>query len=409
MRIAVFHNYYKLPGGEDVVFELECKSLEERGHTVLPFVVRNSEVFRDAGALKKLHFAWKSADNRDIYRKVTRFLIEQKPDIGHVHNWFPVLSPSVYHAHRNQGIPVVQTLHNYRISCANGTFRRQGQDCHDCRPGRTLPAVRHKCYRDSRIGSLSWMRTVNKAWKNGTYLHKVDQYICPSQVVADQHLQLGLPAEKLTVVHNGSQELPRPSRSVADDFRSDALFIGRLTPEKGADIAIEAWKLLTQNLPNESTPILRIVGQGPDEQRLRSLAATTPNVHFCGQQPRERVAELLHQTKVLIFPSRWPEPFGLGMVEAFAAGCPVIASDCGAPAEIISNGVHGYLFPPGDAAALRDQIALLLHDPSLRDQMGVAARRHYVDHFTPEAHSRALLRCFEKVIATTNPAKERVL
>ncbi|MBC2603331.1 glycosyltransferase [Puniceicoccus vermicola] len=398
MRVAVFHNYYALPGGEDVVFELECKTLESMGHTVLPFVVRNSEVFGEASAFQKIGYAWRTPYNREIHREVSQFLKENKADIGHVHNWFPILSPAIYDAHHDCGIPVVQTLHNYRIGCASGTFRREEKSCHDCTPGHTLPSVRHKCYRNSRIGSLSWMRTVNRAWSNGTYTQTVDRYICPSQEVANQHRKMGLPDEKITIIPNGCERPVRESQISHQDSVSDALFVGRLTPEKGTDVAIEAWRILTKLFPPESPPTLRIVGQGPDEERLRTLAENIPGIHFCGQQPRERVTEFLHSTKALIFPSRWAEPFGLGMIEAFSAGCPVIASNCGAPAEIIKDGVQGFHFPVGSAPILSEKLTLLLSDSEMREQMGLAARQHYEANFTPEAHAEQLLSCFEKTL-----------
>ncbi len=397
MRIAIFHNYYKLPGGEDGVFELQCKTLRELGHQVFPYTVHNKEVFSNNSKFKALKVAWDSPHNRSSYKSVLAFLKRVKADIGHVHNWFPVISPAVYAAHKHLGIPVVQTLHNYRLSCAAGTHRLNGRACDLCEKGSRWNAVNNRCYKGSLLGSLVWKRLVDCGWRNGVFTKGVDHYVCPSEEVAKRHIAIGIPANKVSVVANACVDPLNGLANLSIKAGAGAMFLGRLVPEKGADIAIEGWKLLSVNTPSQNHP-LKVVGDGPERDRLQASAAAYGNISFTGQLSHELAQKEISKSSVLVFPSRWKEPFGLGVIEAMAAGRPVIASAIGAPADLVDHNVTGLLVQPDNPVALAEAAESLLRDPERMAKMGRAAREKYIKDFRPISHVHKLLSIYECLI-----------
>ena len=256
---------------------------------------------------------------------------------------FPLLSPSIYRAHREAGIPVVQSLHNYRLGCASGSYQRAGKDCSLCTPGNSQPAIRHRCYRNSLIGSYTWKRVMDHNWQNGTFTKAVDHYICPSREVMQQHLQMGLPAERMTVITNACPDAGRrkPARHTT---ALEVLFIGRLVEEKGCATLIQAWLKLDPAIRRKAT--LKIVGQGPELEKLQVQTRTEADIQFTGALPSAAVISLLQQASLLVCPSQWAEPFGLTLIEAMSASVPVIASNVGSIPEIVRNGQNGWLVPP---------------------------------------------------------------
>ena len=169
MKIALFHNYYKQPGGEDTMFELEIAALREHGHTVIPYTVHNSHTLTKNSLSQKIRTALNAPHSYSSEIAIAKFLAQHRPDISHVHNWFPNLSPSIFTAHHDAGIPIVQTLHNYRLACAGGNYQRNGESCQACRPGYNLPAIRHRCYKNSTAGSIAWKRIWIAAGKTAPF------------------------------------------------------------------------------------------------------------------------------------------------------------------------------------------------------------------------------------------------
>lgn len=395
MRIALFHNYYQLRGGEDQVFELEVQALRKLGHEVFPFTARNEDSLRHASPLDTLRLAWNAPHNPASHASIADFLRRHRIEIGHVHNWFPVISPAVYAAHKELGIPVVQTLHNYRLGCANGTFRRHGEACTACLDGHRSRAALRRCYRQSALGSLAWMRLMDQGWSKGIFADSVDAYICPSSEVAAVHAQMGLPKEKLRLIPNACEDSFHQAELPAAEPRNGGAFLGRLVQEKGADTLIDAWRDI--DLP------LRIIGDGPERAALQARAAAHKSIQFLGQRPHAEVSGLIQATGFLVFPSRWAEPFGLGIIEAMAAGRPIIATRMGAPSEIVQHEVTGLLVPPDDPQALKAAIEHLRDHPQKAAQMGQAARKTYLERYRPEAHAHSLTRLYQSLIAKPQP------
>ncbi len=398
MRIALFHNYYKMRGGEDEVFELECRALEACGHEVHVFTVHNDKAFSGRSPFGRAMVAFRAPYNRVSYGSVTEFLKECRPDVGHVHNWFPLLSPAIYQAHKDLGIPVVQTLHNYRMGCAAGTFRREGKTCEDCLHGSRWAAVKNKCYRGSCVGSFAWKRMVDQGWDRGRFTNLVSRYISPSLEVANKHIEMGIERGQISVIPNACED-PSDEGSVdAPPENGGAVFLGRLVKEKGADVAIEAWKKL-QERSGCDVP-LEIIGEGPERAALEAQAKGVDSIRFTGRLDHEAAMKKVRDAAMLVFPSRWAEPFGLGVIEAMASGRPVIASNLGAPKELINNNVNGVLVRPDDSRDLADAVESILSERDRLVRMGNAARSEYEQRFQPESHVRDLVTLYESVCQT---------
>ncbi len=390
MKIALFHNEYTIRGGEERTVEFQAHGLTRAGHQVLRYDVRNRDVFDKpaAGIGAALRASW----NRKSYKQVLDFLHKHRPDVSHVHNWFPLLSPSIHAAHADLGIPLVQSLHNYRMRCAAGTLMREGKRCTLCLDGDTRPAVENRCYRNSKVQTAVWARTMEKGWSSGAFTQTVDAYVAPSRVVAETHERMGLPADRIHVIHHGSED-PLEHYDWAKEAMASqgkgGVFVGRLVAEKGLDTLLEAWEGIDAPLT--------VVGTGPEEYRLRERAAAMPQVTMLGELPRTDVLRMMTQAAFLVFPSVWEEPFGLGVVEAMACSRPVIGSRIGAIPEMIYDGVNGRLVQPGDAAELRAAIGQLVSRPEACRQLGASARRVYEDHFRPGNNLHALVTLYEKL------------
>ncbi|MBB6428289.1 glycosyltransferase family 4 protein [Algisphaera agarilytica] len=389
MKIAIFHNRYKQPGGEDVAVEFEHRVLEDAGHEVRRFEVSNTSAF-GGGKLATLCGAALTAArcrwDRNAMRAVQEFLEDFKPDVGHVHNWFPLFSPSIYQAHRLSGVPVIQTLHNYRLFCGSGTCWLDDEVCTDCLDGDLARAVRRGCYRGSRVQSAAWYRTMQSNRVAGVFNNLVDAYIAPSNIVADLHVKMGVAKHLLRVVPNGCLDAGFTPPPTGD---SEAVFIGRLEPEKGISRLLEVWR--------ESPWKLNVVGTGSLERELRSQYCNHTNICFHGQMPHDKAIQVLRDSHLALFPSLWLEPFGLGVIEAMSCGRPVITVGPGAPGSINVSGQSGIHLETKDYAYLPAAAASILGSASRTRLMGRMARNYYEEHYCPDAHLEGLLSVFEEV------------
>jgi glycosyltransferase involved in cell wall biosynthesis len=376
VRISLFHNTYRTRGGEDTVVDLQAQALAAHGHQVSRREVHN----RDLKGLGAVRAAWNADWSLQAYEETVKELLRTRAEVGHIHNWFPLLSPSVYSAHQDLGIPVVQTLHNYRLGCAKGTYLREGQACFSCRDGDRHAAIRNRCYRDSRLQTAVWMRAVRSA-RSPESIAAVDAFVAPSEVVRREHLLLGLPAGRVHVIPHACAD-PFPAGAPPAPGEG-AVFVGRLSPEKGVDVLLEAWKGLDLRLD--------VIGAGPQEVQASS------SVRPRGALSPQDVQAAILAAGVLVLPHRWEEPFGMVVIEAFACGRPVIASNLGGPSELIQDGVDGVLVPPGDAGALRVAVRELLQDPERLRAMGAAARARYEREFRPQVQVRRLVRLYRQL------------
>ncbi|MFC5204899.1 glycosyltransferase [Pseudonocardia sulfidoxydans] len=321
------------------------------------------------------------------YSRAARTALEQvlrreRPDVVHIHSTFPLISPSVVDACTATGTPVVATLHNYSLLCPVGSFYRDGKVCTDCAGGLPLPAVRHGCYRGSRLASIPV--AAGTAFNRRRLLEGVDRFFCISGAQRDTLVELGVPGERLAVKHNFVEE-PAARR---DGAGAHVLFVGRLTGEKGVGTLVQAWDLVPAAV-RERFPLV-VAGSGPMQADVERWAAGRSDVRVLGLQSAQRCAELTAQAVTVVAPSVWKEAFGLVVVEALAAGVPPVASATGAFTELVDEDVTGLLHTPADPADLARRITGIV-EPARNAEMGRAARRRYERDFSPTAGLAALL------------------
>ena len=412
MTILVVHNRYRVRGGEDGVFETECRLLEEAGHKVVRYEKDNRDI-PDRGG--RLGLALRTIWNPRTYCEIRAIIRAERPDVVHCHNTFPLVSPSVYWAAAREGVPVVQTLHNYRLACLDGYLFREGHVCEDCLGRTPWRGVCRRCYRDSRAQSFvaAAMLLVHRLL--GTWRCKVARYIALTDFAKAKFVQAGLPADKIVVKPNafappaqtrpalasGSRNLgisesrgenPR-IRESENSASLRVVYLGRLSPEKGVDILLRAWALLDNGSDVADHPALSssiqhsafsiqhcslsIIGSGPEEDALRSLAASlgiASSVSFLGALPRDQALAALSSASLLVLPSVCYETFGLTVLEAASQGVPAVVTNIGSQASLVQDGITGRLVPPGDPAALAAALRNLLADPVALHRMGAAAR-----------------------------------
>ena len=385
MRILAVHNRYQRPGGEDQVFVDETALLETRNHRVLRYEVHNDQVKQ----VNRLTLAKDTVWNTSAYRELGALIRRERPDVVHFHNTLPLVSPAGYYAARAEGVPVIQTLHNYRLLCPVALFFRDGRVCEDC-IGKAVPwpGVVHRCYRGSRTASgvIATMLTVHHALR--TWTEMVDVYVALTEFARNKFIEGGLPAGKIVVKPNFVA--PDPGRGQGGG--GYALFVGRLAPEKGTETMLAAWDRLGTRIP------LKIVGDGPLRDQVVEAAARQSNVEWLGHRPVEDVHALMGKADMLIFPSQWYETFGRVAAEAFAAGTPVIAANIGAVAELVEHGRTGLKFRPGDPEDLVTQLEWALsHSAELR-RMREEVRAEFEAKYTAERNYRALMEIYEAAL-----------
>jgi glycosyltransferase involved in cell wall biosynthesis len=386
MRLLSVHNRYLIRGGEDEVRDAEERLLREKGHQIETYEEDNERV----AALGKLQVALKTIWSTEAYEAMRTQLRRQAYDIVHVQNFFPLISPSVYYAAKAEGVPVVQTLHNYRLLCHNAYFFRDGRVCEDCL-GKFVPfpGVVHACYRENRAGSavVAAMLTVHRAMR--TWSNMVDVYIALTEFARQKFIEGGLPAEKIMIKPN----FVYPDLGQGEGRGGYAIFVGRLSPEKGIDTLLTTWKTLGSKVP------LKIVGDGPLSPQVAEAAERLPGVEWLGRRPLKEVYQLIGEAAFLVFPSQWYETFGRVAIEAFAKGTPVIAANIGAIAELIDNGRTGILYCPGQPEDLRAKVEWALTHPSELAQMRKEARAEFEAKYTVEQNYQILMSVYERAMS----------
>lgn len=377
-RILVAHCAYQQRGGEDAVVEAEVALLRARGHAVATYLRSNDDVATlPPGALAR-QTLWSRRTVRELTAEIARF----RPDVIHVHNTLPLLSPALYWAAARAGVPVVQTLHNFRLMCLNALFLRQGRVCEDCVGRLPWRGVARGCYRGSRAASgvLAGMLGLHRAL--GTYRHKVTRYIALNDFCRDRFIAGGLPAGRVVVKPNFVDAPPPPTGP-----REGLLYVGRLSVEKGI-------ATLAQALRDVPGAALRVAGEGPEAGCLNGV----PGVLRLGALPADAVRGEMERAQALVVPSIWYENFPRILVEAFAAGLPVIASRIGALAAIVTDGTTGLLFEPGDAQDLSRKLGWALAHPAEMAAMGQQARAQYEAEFSADVNYRRLVEIYSGVL-----------
>ena len=380
LRVLIVHNRYLHAGGEDSVVASESDLLRQHGHDVRLYTRDNAEVAA-MGKLSLLRLAlWSRRTTRDMARELADF----RPHVVHVHNSFPLISGSVYWACAKHGVPVVQTIHNFRLLCLQAMFLRQGVVCEDCLGHSPWRGVLRGCYQGSRATSAVAGLALQTHRALGTYRKHIGLYVALNDFCKAKLIEGGLPGDRVRIKPNFVSPLP-----VGGGRREgNPLFVGRLSEEKGLSVLAAAALSLSQG-------IVDIVGSGPEESEVSG----NPRFRMLGAQPPESVYELLRNAPFLIMPSIWYENMPRTLVEAYACGTPVIASRLGALADLVDEGRTGLLFEPGSAADLAEKVEWALAHPDEVRSMGGAAREVYEERYTPEANYRMLADIYAEAIA----------
>lgn len=384
MRVLVIHNRYSshAPSGENMVVDEECAQLVAAGHEVLTWTRSNDDVI-DRGLVAKVGLAPRAIHSRSDVAAVTRIIDSKHPDVVHVHNTLPLVSPSVIRSAGRHRVPIVHTVHNYRLACASGTLFRDGKTCNDCR-GRLVgwPAVAHSCYGGSRLASAVAATSISahrRTW------NKVDRFLAISDAVADFLIEEKIPPSRITVKPNSVAD-PGPRTPAGSGW----LFLGRLEAEKGIELLLDAWRLLRPD-PERT---LTIAGDGPLRSTVAEAARHLPTVTYVGRQAEPELTRLFRRCAGTIVPSMWAEGFGRVAVESFSHGRPVIATKMGALPSIVDQTV-GWTCD-AEARSLAETIAAV--DPETAAIRGSAARDRYLERYTPAVVLDHLLATYREVI-----------
>jgi glycosyltransferase involved in cell wall biosynthesis len=384
LKILVLHNKYKILGGEDLSTDAEVKLLRENKIDVDTYFVYNNNI-QGAGKFKvALRAIW----SRFQYREVLKKIRKENYDIVHVQNFFPLLSPSIFYASKKSNTKVVMSVRNYRLICPNALLYVNGQICMDC-VGKKIPSpgIFKKCYRKSAAASSAVVAMLSVHNFMHTWKNKIDGFICVSKFVKEQLEIGGIEGDKMHVKYNFVATSIEPNFESGDYY----IYAGRLAEEKGIHLLLETFK-------NNSRKLI-IVGDGPLKNIVESYAAENKNIIYRGKLSLDKIYELIANAKALIFPSKWHEPFGRTIVEAFAHGTPVIASSLGGIKEIIQHEHNGFLFNPFQK---EDLLKTILHFESIKCNKTIRQNcyQSYRSHFLPDTNFTELINIYNKVLSS---------
>lgn len=392
MHILLTHNSYAstVPSGEDQVMNAERALLQARDHTVSGFT-RHSDTIRARGAWGTVQGAFSTPWNPFAAKAMRRTLDVTRPDVVHVHNTFPLISPAIFHTIGLRAARVL-TLHNYRLFCPAAIPMRAGKVCTDCLDRRNvLPAVKHGCYRGSHLATLPLAVNVALHRFLGTWTNQVDAFIALSEFQRERMVEAGLPASRVHVKPNFYPGCPRvvpwPERP---DY---VVFVGRLSEEKGVHTLLRAWKAWGAGAPE-----LRIVGDGPLRGQLESLAEGL-SVRFLGQVPFADAQAQIASARLLVLPSEWFEGFPMVVREAFAFGTPTAVSNLGPLPSIVKHGESGVVFGAASADSLLNAVRAVWRSPSALEQLGKGARLAFEEHYNEDSNYQTLMQIYEQAIS----------
>ena len=391
MRLILAHNFYSsaVPSGENNVFEIEGKALLAKYHFV-KFFTRQSDDIRAKGAMGVIQGALATPWNPWMARAIRLQVDHFQPDVVHVHNTFPLLSPAIFHAIGKRAARVL-TLHNYRVFCPAAIPMRAGKVCTECIDKRSaIPAMIHGCYRRSRVATLPLALSVGLHRALGTWVNQVDAFICLSEFQRELMIEAGLPREKVHVKPNFYPG--NPDVVAWPERKPYVVFAGRLTAEKGVINLLRAWRLW-----GVAAPELRLVGDGELRAELERMAEGLP-VRFLGQVGSEDAQAQIAGARLLVLPSECFEGFPMVVREAFAFGTPAAVSNLGPLPTIVEHGKSGVVFQTGDPQSLLQEVRQAWVTPGLLARLGQGARAEFESKYTEEANYTTLMEIYRQAI-----------
>jgi glycosyltransferase involved in cell wall biosynthesis len=391
LSVITVHNRYLMRGGEDEVFESEARLLQDRGCRVQAI---SQEMTYPSGVAGKVRVAVNAVWSKPWHDDFSSTLSEIRPDVVHVHNFFPLISPAIYYACRDAGVPVVQTLHNYRLLCPGATFYRDGHVCEDCLVHGLERSVIHGCYRDSRLGTATAAVMLKVHRQRNTWTEAVNRYIALTEFSRRKFIEGGLPADRIVVKPN----FVLPDPGLGTGSRDYAIFVGRLVDLKGVPTMLAAWKRLSKPIP------LVIAGDGPYRPQLEAELAGNglSAVQYRGRLSRPETLAAIQGAKFLIFPSEWYEGFPVTIAESFACGTPVIASRLGSMPDIVADGRTGLHFEAGNADDLAQKVEWAWSNGGEIETMSRAARAEFEARYTADRNYEQLIDIYRAAIGSLN-------
>ena len=389
MKVLIIHNYHRDRGGEARALEEQREALESKGHEVCLYTRDNWEIsdsrikqFRELGI--NMFFSVKT------YKEVLNLVQNFCPDVVHIHNIFPLLSPSVYYAVKKFNIPLVQTLHNYRMGCPNGLFLdSQGEVCEKCLSGNFFHAVWRKCVHGRLTQSLALSLCLSIHRMAQTF-DKADVFLCPSHFLAQKMIRAGIPKKKIRVKpHFIDTQMLCPSHT----YEPYAVYMGRLSREKGIYTLLRVFK-------KRKDIGLKIIGKGPLLSEVKSfiLKNNLSHIECLGYIPSEERFEKVRKAAFMVFPCLCRENFPYVLIESLALGVPVIASHTGGVSEIIEDSQNGFLFSPGSEKEINVHMESLLNDPLLLQRMRKKARKKAERCFSRNKGYQELLNIYTTLV-----------
>lgn len=383
-KVLIVHNYYQLPGGEDTVVENEKNLLINNGHEVVLYTRHNDEI-KTRGIISKLLLPLETIFSIKTYKEVKRKIIEENIDIVHVHNTLPLISPSVYYSAFSCKVPVVQTIHNFRLLCPGATFTRDNNICEECVDRSLFYSIRYKCYRGSLIQSI--ISAINLAFHRliGTY-KKVNGYIVLTKFNKEKLMNL-IDKKNIYIKPNFVNKSNEPIAKQSENY---FLFLGRLDELKGIQMLIEIWVDIKDiNLV--------VIGKGPLEVGISEFIEKNKldNVNLLGYKNKEEVMQFISKAKAIIVPSQWYEGFPMTIAESLSMGVPIIAGDIGNLSTIIESGKNGLLFKYNDKQDLKDKIKMLNNNKSLEKQLRQGARESFNNKYNERINYKLLIDIYE--------------
>ncbi|MEW8439921.1 MAG: glycosyltransferase family 4 protein [Candidatus Thiodiazotropha taylori] len=381
MRVLIVHNYYKIRGGEDSVVESEIALLKKNNHDVFTYFRNNSELLRYSSIKLALTTQWSIKS----FKKISEIIRENKPDIIHVHNTLPLVSPSIYWAASKYRIPIVQTVHNYRLSCLNALFLRDGKLCEECIGKFPYAGIVNSCYRASRKASavLAFMLLLHRTI--GTYNNKISHYIALSEFSKNKLVMSGVSNNKITIKPNYIDHVSEKNTKRSDEL----LYVGRLSNEKGISLLLDALSKLNGFK-------VTVIGEGPE----LPLVQNNKNIKYIGKLTNESVLKKMSSALALLIPSICYENFPRIIVEAYSCGLPVIASSIGSIKNIVDDGETGLLFDPISSTDMATKINWAVCNQEEMNKMGLKARKKYENEYTEEKNYKQLIDIYLRAISS---------
>jgi glycosyltransferase involved in cell wall biosynthesis len=382
MKILFVHNFYQIAGGEDAVYKNEMDLLKENGNEVIEYTVDNASII---SLCDKIGVMFSTIFSFSQYKKIKRVLKDNSPDVVHVHNYFPLISPAVFYACKKMNVPVVHTLHNYRAVCPTALLMHDGKVCEKSIKYSAWWAVKNKVYRDSLIGSFILTCMVEFHKKLGTWQKQVNCFIALTQFAKNKYIEAGWPKHKISIKPNFIED-PFKGEVTINKQGGYAIYVGRLSDEKGIDLILKAWE-------NVDFP-LKVIGAGPLQEIVESSKCS--NIEYLGLQQKEDVLNLVKNADFMVMASTWYEGFPMVLVEAMACGTCSLVPNLGSMAEVIQDHKSGLHFVGGNLDDFMNKVNCLVNNPDKTKVMGNNAREIYLKQYTADKNYHLLYEIYQQ-------------